>query len=744
MPKNGTNSRAPRATAAKTTHRKGAASAAPAARKPRHTSAAPVAGGRDKRDYRQDNARPLREVRNDRPARDARPIREQRNDRPARSADSRPEWTPSGSRESFAGRNARTGGNASRAGSDSRSPRREWTPERPARDDRAPRREWTPERPARDDRAPRREWSDSRPARDDRAPRREWSDSRPARDERAPRREWTPERPQRDDRAPRREWTPERPPRDDRAPRREWSDSRPARDDRGSRDPRRSDRMERDDNRQRSFDGARDKSPNKKAFFEDVVLEKLQSVDQADAVISAEWEEMGLHPRLLETLVQMGAISPFPIQQATIPAAISGRDVLGRGKTGSGKTIAFSVPLITKLVAGGSQPRKPNRPRALVLAPTRELADQIDRTLSQLARSVGFYTTCIYGGMPQRRQEIAMARGVDILVATPGRLEDLMAQKIVDLRDVETLVIDEADHMCDLGFIEPVKRITAATGDSQKMLFSATLDREIDALVKQFLPNPYVYEVPNETEETSDIIHRVMFAETDARSPILLRLVQGEGKAIIFTRTKMTAERLSESLTSAGVPAARLHGDLNQNQRNRNLQRFMSGEVRVLVATDVAARGIHVDDIAMVIQVDPPEEYKTYLHRSGRTGRAGKTGTVITLVPRSRRRKVEDLLRRAERDAIYMDVRQDSPILAEIAGPIAPAPAASSLDFGDSRGGSSREGGRGRSDRGGSRGGSRDFGSRSDRGGSRGGSRDGARSGGRPAGRSGGRPGRDR
>jgi len=744
MPKNGTNSRAPRATATKATHRKGAASAAPAARKPRHTSAAPAAGGRDKRDYREDNARPLREVRNDRPARDSRPIREQRNDRPARSADSRPEWTPSGSRESFAGRNARTGGNASRAGSDSRSPRREWTPERPARDDRAPRREWTPERPARDDRAPRREWTPERPQRDDRAPRREWTPERPARDDRAPRREWTPERPQRDDRAPRREWTPERPARDDRAPRREWSDSRPPRDDRGSRDPRRSDRMERDDNRQRSFDGARDKSPNKKAFFEDVVLEKLQSVDQADAVISAEWEEMGLHPRLLETLVQMGAITPFPIQQATIPAAISGRDVLGRGKTGSGKTIAFSVPLITKLVAGGSQPRKPNRPRALVLAPTRELADQIDRTLSQLARSVGFYTTCIYGGMPQRRQEIAMARGVDILVATPGRLEDLMAQKIVDLRDVETLVIDEADHMCDLGFIEPVKRITAATGDSQKMLFSATLDREIDALVKQFLPNPYVYEVPNETEETSDIIHRVMFAETDARSPILLRLVQGEGKAIIFTRTKMTAERLSESLTSAGVPAARLHGDLNQNQRNRNLQRFMSGEVRVLVATDVAARGIHVDDIAMVIQVDPPEEYKTYLHRSGRTGRAGKTGTVITLVPRSRRRKVEDLLRRAERDAIYMDVRQDSPILAEIAGPIAPAPAVSNLDFGDSRGGSAREGGRGRSDRGGSRGGSRDFGGRSDRGGSRGGSRDGARSGGRPAARSGGRPARDR
>jgi superfamily II DNA/RNA helicase len=469
----------------------------------------------------------------------------------------------------------------------------------------------------------------------------------------------------------------------------------------------------------------------------------LESVSDSEAIIETRFEDMGLHPRLVEALIKMGAIAPFPIQQATIPAAISGRDVLGRGKTGSGKTIAFAIPLITKLVAQGSQPRKPNRPRALVLAPTRELADQIDKTLSQLAKAVGFYTTCIYGGMPQRRQEIAMQRGVDILVATPGRLEDLMAQKIVDLRDVETLVIDEADHMCDLGFIEPVKRITAATGDSQKMLFSATLDKEIDALVKQFLPNPYVYEVPNETEETSDIIHRVMFAETDARSAILLRLVQGEGKAIIFTRTKMTAERLSESLTSAGVPAARLHGDLNQNQRNRNLQRFMSGEVRVLVATDVAARGIHVDDIAMVIQVDPPEEYKTYLHRSGRTGRAGKTGTVITLVPRSRRRKVEDLLRRAERDAIFTDVRPDSPILAEIAGPIAPAPAVSMLDFGDSRGGS-REGGRGRSDRGSSRGGSRDFGGRSDRGGSRGGARSGGRPAGKFAGKSSGRPPRDR
>ncbi len=657
MPKNGTSSRAPKKATLKTgpkkPHRKGTTAAkaaiAEVTRKPRHSSAK-----RDERPAR-------REWTEEKPVRSGeRPARAKRADDKPQRKDRRPDWTPVKSKESFAGKQARTAGASTR----------------PKRDERPARREWTEEKPAR---------------RDSRAPRREWSDEKPAR-----------------------------------------------RDDRGSRDPRRSDRVARDENRQRSFDGARSKTPNKKAFFEDVVLEKLQSVEQSEAIIETRFEDMGLHPRLVEALKKMGAEAPFPIQQATIPAGISGRDVLGRGKTGSGKTIAFSIPLITKLVAGGSQPRKPNRPRALVLAPTRELADQIDRTLSQLAKSVGFYTTCIYGGMPQRRQEIAMQRGVDILVATPGRLEDLMAQKIVDLRDVETLVIDEADHMCDLGFIEPVKRITAATGDSQKMLFSATLDKEVDALVRQFLPNPYVYEVPNETEETSDIVHRVMFTEADDRSAVLLRLVQGMGKTLIFTRTKMTAERLSESLTSAGVPAARLHGDLNQNQRNRNLQRFMGGEVRVLVATDVAARGIHVDDIAIVIQVDPPEEYKTYLHRSGRTGRAGKQGTVITLVPRSRRRKVEDLLRRAERDAIFTDVKPDSPLLAQIAGPIAPAPAVSLLDFGDSRGGS-RDGVRSRSDRGSSKGGSSKFAGKP-----RGGSRDGARSGGRAAGKSSGRPARSK
>jgi len=463
------------------------------------------------------------------------------------------------------------------------------------------------------------------------------------------------------------------------------------------RNPYREDRVSRDKSRDSSFVGARDKNPNRKAFFEDKVLEKLVVADASEIIIQGSFEEMGLHPKLVTALRGLGAETPFPIQQSTIPAGLEGRDVLGRGKTGSGKTIAFAVPIISKLVAAGSQPRKPNKPRALILAPTRELADQIDRTVSALARSVGFYTACVYGGVPQRRQEISLSRGVDIVVATPGRLEDLMAQRIIDLSEVETMVVDEADHMCDLGFIEGVKRVLRATGESQKLLFSATLDREVDALVREFMPNPYVYEVPNETQENSTIEHRVLVVDPDDRSQVLLRLVQGEGKSLIFTRTKMTAERLSESLTNNGVPAARLHGDLNQNQRTRNLERFVKGAVRVLVATDVAARGIHVDDVALVIQVDPPEEYKTYLHRSGRTGRAGKEGVVITLIPRSKRRKVEDLLHRAERDAKITDVRPGSELLEELAGPIAPPPAAPDiLDFGDSRGGGSNHRGRDR------------------------------------------------
>lgn len=569
-------------------------------------------------------------------------------------------------------------------------------------------RDWTPreERPAGRGGYGARDSRDARPAR-------RFEGDRPARkfDGDRPARKFEGDRPARrydNDRA-------------ERSPRRFDADrfEKPARrfgDDFGQRDARRADRLERDRDRDRKFDDARSASPSKKAFTEDVVLERLKGVADADAVIENSFEEMGLHPKLIAALNGMGATAPFPIQAATIPSAIAGRDVLGRGKTGSGKTVAFSAPIVTKLLAGGSVQRKPGQARALILAPTRELADQIDRTIKGLARPVGFFTVCIYGGVPQRRQEISMSRGTDVIVATPGRLEDLMAQKIVDLSAVETIVIDEADHMCDLGFIEPVRRIMRACGDAQKLLFSATLDKEVDSLVREFLPDPYIYEVADEDEDHSNITHRVLQVDDYDRSQVLLRLVQGEGKSLIFARTKMTAERLSESLTAAGVPAARLHGDLNQNQRNRNLERFHSGACRVMVATDVAARGIHVDDVALVIQVDPPLEYKTYLHRAGRTGRAGKEGTVITLIPRSRRRKMEDLLKRADRDGIFTEVRPGNPLLEQLAGPIAPPPVAEGLDFGDSR----NAGGRSREDRGGSQ-------------------RGGARSGGRTGGYSGGK-----
>jgi len=417
------------------------------------------------------------------------------------------------------------------------------------------------------------------------------------------------------------------------------------------------------------------REPDRK--LEKFVSEKAQGIQT--------FQEMDLPERLVMELAKGGIATPFPIQAATIPAALSGRDVLGRGKTGSGKTIAFGVPLITFLARAGNQPRIPNKPKALVLAPTRELAEQIDKALAPIAKSVGFFTTTIYGGVPQSKQERLLNRGVDIAIATPGRLEDLMEQGIVDLSEVQRVVIDEADHMAELGFIEPVTRILTATGESQKLLFSATLDKQVSSLVKKFLTDPFVYEVPGETEQNLDIEHRILVLEPKHRSRVFHRLVQGSGKSIVFVRTKQTAEALAQSLNDAGIPTARLHGDLNQSQRTRNLARFSEGFTRVLIATDVAARGIHVDDVKLVIQVDLPEDYKTYLHRAGRTGRAGRKGIVISLVPLGRTRKIEGILERSERKAIYSQVVADDPLLAELAGPVAPPPVLDQLDFVDSR-----------------------------------------------------------
>jgi len=369
-------------------------------------------------------------------------------------------------------------------------------------------------------------------------------------------------------------------------------------------------------------------------------------------------------------LIAMGAESPFPIQAATIPDVLKGKDVLGRGKTGSGKTIAFGAPLVERLMEneGGKNRQVGRKPRALILAPTRELAQQIDRTVQPIARSVGLFTTTIVGGVPQFKQVSALQRGVDIVIATPGRIEDLVEQGRLDLSNVIVTVLDEADHMCDLGFLEPVQRILRETQKGgQKLLFSATLDKGVATLVNEFLVEPSVHEVAGEDQASSTIDHRVLLIEQRDKRAIIEQLAAGAGKTLVFTRTRAFAEEMSDFLEDAGIPATSLHGDLNQSRRTRNLQLLTSGRVNVLVATDVAARGIHVDDISLVIQADAPEEYKTYLHRAGRTGRAGKVGTVVTLIPKGRRRKMDELLGRADIDAKIDMVAPGDQLLDELA-----------------------------------------------------------------------------
>ncbi len=400
--------------------------------------------------------------------------------------------------------------------------------------------------------------------------------------------------------------------------------------------------------------------------------ERLQAeaVDAA-TVTGAGFAELGLGDNLVRALAGLGAASPFPIQAATVAPILEGRDVLARGRTGSGKTIAFGAPLVESILRSQAGQRREfgRAPKAIILAPTRELALQIDRTVQELARSVGLFTTQIYGGVPQARQVGALKKGVDIVIGTPGRIEDLLNQGKLDLSQVQVAVLDEADHMCELGFLEPVQRILRATKkDSQKLLFSATLDREVAALVDEFLVEPAVYEVAGEDQDSSTIEHRVLVIEHRDKAQILDSLVDREGKTLVFARTRAYAEMLAEQFDDAGIAAVALHGDLNQQKRTRNLEKLTSGRVNVLVATDVAARGIHVDDIDLVIQADAPDEYKTYLHRSGRTGRAGRAGTVVTLITRQRRRRMTELLDRAEIQAPFEETALGDDVLEELSG----------------------------------------------------------------------------
>ena len=377
--------------------------------------------------------------------------------------------------------------------------------------------------------------------------------------------------------------------------------------------------------------------------------------------------ELGVPAALTRLLAEDGVSSPFPIQAATLPDSLAGRDVLGRGRTGSGKTLAFALPVLTRLSQSGST-RQPKRPRALILAPTRELALQIETALKPLAEALDLRTMSIFGGVGQNPQVTKLSRGVDIVVACPGRLEDLIAQGHARLDAVEITVLDEADHMADLGFLPGVKRIMDKTPeDGQRMLFSATLDNGIDVLVRRYLTNPVTHSVDSEQSPVGTMDHHVFHVTAADRLPVLVDLTSAPGRTIVFTRTKYRAKTLTKQLISSGVPAVEMHGNLSQNVRVRNLAAFSEGRAVALVATDIAARGIHVDEVTLVIHADPPTEHKAYLHRSGRTARAGNEGTVVTIATEAERREVSQLTRKAGINPTVTVVRAGDRILAELA-----------------------------------------------------------------------------
>ena len=377
--------------------------------------------------------------------------------------------------------------------------------------------------------------------------------------------------------------------------------------------------------------------------------------------------DLGVPAELCTVLSKSGITLPFPIQTATLPDSLAGRDVLGRGRTGSGKTLAFALPMLTRL-AEDRRDRKPGRPRALILAPTRELVSQIDEAIRPLARPLGLRTLTIFGGVGQGPQVNSLRSGVDIVVACPGRLEDLIGQGHAVLDRIEITVLDEADHMADLGFLPVVRRIMDRTPQAgQRMLFSATLDNGIDVIVKRYLTDPVTHSVDSAESPVATMTHHVLHVSTSDRLPVLVDLTSAPGRTMVFTRTKHRAKQLTKQLNAHGVPAVEMHGNLAQNARTRNLAAFSDGRATALVATDIAARGIHVDDVTLVIHADPPVEHKAYLHRSGRTARAGADGTVVTLATESQHGDVRQLARKAGINPTTTSAHPGHPLLGELA-----------------------------------------------------------------------------
>ncbi len=387
------------------------------------------------------------------------------------------------------------------------------------------------------------------------------------------------------------------------------------------------------------------------------------------AVVTADngFAALGLPELLVERLARDGITEPFPIQAEAIPDALAGRDILGRGQTGSGKTLAFGLPTIAAL-SDGVRPAS-TRPRALVMVPTRELAMQVSDALEPLVHVSGLRHKLVAGGLSYDPQIKALAKGIDLLVATPGRLVDLLDRGAVSLEDVRIVVLDEADHMADMGFLPEVTKILDQVPEGgQRLLFSATLDKGIDTLVERYLVDPVTHEVDEAQAAVTTMSHHVLLIDPQHKKTLTAQLAGRDGRVVIFVRTQLGADRVARELRERGVLAAALHGGLSQSVRNRVLGAFRDNRLPVLVATDVAARGIHVDDIGMVMQVDPPRDHKDYLHRAGRTARAGEEGAVVTFALPHQKKMLEKLIESAGADATIVRAQPGDDRVASLGG----------------------------------------------------------------------------
>ena len=411
--------------------------------------------------------------------------------------------------------------------------------------------------------------------------------------------------------------------------------------------------------------------------------------------------DLGLPREIVSTLSKEGITQPFPIQEAAIPDALAGRDVLGRGPTGSGKTFTFGLPMLARLAGS---PSKPGSPRGLVLAPTRELAAQIRERLDEPASALGLRVLDVVGGVKINNHIRALASPVDLLVATPGRAEDLINQKKLSFDAVEVTALDEADQMADMGFLPQVRKLLDRTPKrGQRLLFSATLDGDVEKLIDRYMHDPVTHSTaPVEAAVDTMEHYRLLVGGREQRNEIAMQIAARQGKTIMFMRTKHGVDRQVKKLRRVGIHAEGLHGDKSQGARTRALDGFSSGATPVLVATDIAARGIDVDDVSLVVHIDPPAEHKAYLHRAGRTARAGTAGTVVTLVMDEQAKEVAQLMRKAGVDAPEVKVAPMSESLVTITGarvadgaPLPPPGQPKQAGRGGARGSS----GRGRSNR---------------------------------------------